>query len=134
MALRVETGGDWTLLLQAIQGDTEINPFRPLIWDFGSQSLMLAKRWGKHLFAARYDNFEVEFDDRPAWTGSEDGDAWTAAWSFERDAHWRFTLEWLQVESDVPARSIELGEPAFARESKVELAVRYTLGGTAPGN
>jgi hypothetical protein len=130
VALRIETGGDWTLLLQAIEGDTEINPFRALIWDFDSQSVMLAKRWGKHLLAARYDTFEVEFDDRPAWTGSEDGHAWTTAYSYERDAHWRFALEWLQVESDVPARSIELGEPAFARESKLELSVRYTLGGT----
>lgn len=127
VALRIETGDEWTLLLQAIQGDTAINPFQPLLWDFDSQSAMLAKRFGRHMFAARYDAFEIEFNDHPNWAGSEDGHAWTAAWSFERDDHWRFALEWLRIESDVPARIIEFGQPAFAAETKIELSARYTL-------
>ena len=55
VALRVETGGEWTVLLQALKGDTAINPFRLLLWEFDSQSALLAKRWGRHLLAARYD-------------------------------------------------------------------------------
>ena len=129
VALRVETGNEWTLLLQAVAGDTAINPFQMLTWDFDSQSAMVAKRWGRHMLAARYDAFEIEFDQHPNWAGSEDGHAWTAAWSFERDAHWRFTLEWLRVESNVPARTVEFGEPPFAAETKIELSAKYTLHG-----
>jgi len=33
------------------------------------------------------------------------------------------------VESDVPARTMMLGETAFATESKLELSVRYSLSG-----
>ena len=43
--------------------------------------------------------------------------------------HWRFAIEWLRVESDVPTRVEFLGEAAFARESKLELSVRYMLSG-----
>jgi hypothetical protein len=129
VALRVETGSDWTVLVQAMEGDTAIDPFRLLLWEFDSRSAMVAKRWGRHMFAARYDAFEIEFDHRPWWAGSEDGHAWTAAWTFERDDHWRFALEWLRVDSDVPARTADYGEPPFARETKVELSARYTLGG-----
>lgn len=129
VGLRVETGDEWTLLVQAMKGDTAINPFRLLVWEFESQSAMIAKRWGRHMLAARYDAFEIEFDQHPNWAGSEDGHAWTAAWSFERDDHWRFALEWLRVESKVPARTLEFGEPPFAAESKIELSARYTLRG-----
>jgi hypothetical protein len=129
VALRVETGSEWTVLLQALKGDTAINPFQPLLWDFDSQSAMVAKRWGRHVLAARYDAFEIEFNDHPNWAGSEDGHAWTAAWSYERDDHWRFALEWLRVESTVPARTVDFGEPPFAAETKIELSARYTLHG-----
>jgi hypothetical protein len=129
VALRVETGSEWTLLVQAMRGDTAIDPFRLLVWDFDSQSAMVAKRWGRHMLAARYDAFEIDFDQHPSWAGSEDGHAWTAAWSFERDDHWRFALEWLRVESRVPARTVEFGEPPFAAETKIELSARYSLHG-----
>jgi len=129
LALRVETGNEWTLLLQAMDGDTIINPFRPLVWEFDSQSALLAKRWHKQMLAVRYDLFEIEFDRDRNEPGSEHGRAWTVAWSYERGDDWRFALEWLRVESDVPARVVMFGEPAFAAESKLELSVRYTVAG-----
>jgi hypothetical protein len=129
VGLRIETASDWTVLLQALTGDTAIDPFQPLRWEFDSQSAMAAKRWGRHMLAARYDAFEIEFNQRPDWAGSEHGHAWTAAWSFERDDHWRFALEWLRVESTVPARTADFGEVPFAAEARIELSARYTLHG-----
>lgn len=128
-ALRIETAGNWTVLLQALDGDTEINPFRSLVWNFDSLSAMAAKRWGGHMLAARYDSFEVEFDHWPSRPGSENGHAWTFAYSYEYDPHWRFALEWLQVDSNVPARVFTSGDPMFASESKLELSARYSLTG-----
>ena len=128
-ALRVETPSDWTVLLQAMDGDTAINPFMLLTWEFDSQSALLAKRWARHMVAARYDWFEVEMQNNPARPGSENGEAWALAYSFDTGEHWRVALEWLQVESDVARRVVLLGEPAFARESKLEMSVRYSLAG-----
>jgi len=128
-ALRIETSKDWTVLLQAMQGDTAINPYMLLNWDFNSQSALVAKRWGRHMLGAHYDWFEVEFQDDPAASGSETGNAWAIAYSYDPGAHWRLALEWLRVESDVPARAEYLGEAPFATESKLELSVRYMLSG-----
>ena len=66
----------------------------------------------------------------PLKDGSEDGNAWALAYSYDLGEHWRFALEWLRVESDVPARVEFLGEPPFATESKLEFSARYLLSGS----
>ena len=127
-ALRIETSRDWTVLLQWLDGSTVIVPNHFHIqWDFNSRSAMLAKSFGHHLLSARYDTFEVD-KSRSNTPGSEDGHAWTAAYSFTPGNSWRFMLEWLRVRSDVQARA-RLGEPTLATETKVELSVRYALSG-----
>ena len=128
-ALRIETSNDWTVLLQGMQGDTAINPFMLLYWEFDSQSALVAKRWGSQMLAAHYDWFKIEFEHDPAASGSETGNAWAIAYSYDTGEHWRFALEWLRVESDVPTRAEYLGEAPFATESKLELSVRYRLSG-----
>lgn len=129
-ALRIETARDWTVLIQAMEGDTVIVPSRTRTWEFDSQSVLLAKRLKRHLLALRYDTFGVEFDARPNAPGSEQGDAWALAWSYEKDAHWRLALEWLRVESDVPRRATALAESPVATESKLEFSARYSLDGS----
>lgn len=129
-ALRLEGGDGWTALLQALDGETYVAPGGPwLDWAFDSQSVLVAKRIGAHMLAARYDAFAVEFRDDPLAWGSEDGHAWTVAYTFDRGGPWRFAVEWLQVTSDVRAR-IALGESPLATESKIELSARYTLTGS----
>jgi hypothetical protein len=129
-ALRIETANEWTVLLQALDGRTVIVPFTWLTWEFDSQSALIARRFGSHMIAARFDRFAVEFGHDPDAAGSEDGHAWALAYSREHGEHWRFALEWLRVRSDVPARAAWLGEPALVTESKLELSARYSLGGS----
>ncbi len=130
-ALRVETGGGWTALVQALDGETYIAPDGFwLDWRFDSWSALLAKRFGPHMIAARRDAFNVEFMGSATASGSEDGDAWTVAYSWDRGGPWRFALEWLRVKSDVPARAEFLGESPLATETKLEFSARYLLSGT----
>lgn len=49
---------------------------------------------------------------------------------FNADAHWRITLEWLQVISSSYNRD-DLGGPPLLSETQVQLAVRYALGSRA---
>jgi hypothetical protein len=129
-ALRLENSDGWTAILQVLDGDTFIAPGGPWLgWAFDSQSVLVAKRFGAHMIAARYDAFAVEFEDDPRAWGSEDGHAWTVAYTFDRGGAWRFAAEWLRVTSDVRAR-IPLGESPLATESKIELSARYTLSGS----
>jgi len=130
-ALRIETGNGWTAIVQALDGSTYIAPGGFwLDWQFDSQSALLAKRNGAHMLALRYDRFNVLFRGDPAESGSEDGNAWALAYSYDPGERWRFALEWLRVESDVPARVELLAEPAFATESKLEFSARYSLSGS----
>ena len=129
-ALRIETGNDWTLLLQRLEGDTYIAPGGFwLEWDYTSNSAMLVKSFGPHRLAVRYDDFEVDFDEDEQAPGNERGHALDITYAFERGETWRFMLEWIRVKSDVAARPVLLGEPALATESKVELSIRYMISG-----
>jgi hypothetical protein len=129
-ALRVETGNGWTVLVQALDGETYIAPGGYwLDWLYDSQSALLAKRMGAHMLALRYDQFAVEFLGDRSIPGSEDGDAWAVAYSWDRGGPWRFALEWLRVNSDVPAR-ITLAENPLATETKLEFSARYLLSGS----
>ena len=130
-ALRIETGDGWTAIAQGLKGDTLVAPFgHSFEWTFRSYSALLAKRHGPHMLAVRYDRFDVDYDD-PGEPGNEDGRAFTVAYSFDRGAHWRFMLEWIQVRSDVAARAeLPIPEPALATETKVELSARYALRGS----
>ncbi len=64
-------------------------------------------------------------------SGAENGHAWTAAYVYEPTAHWKLTLEGLRVASNELNRLLALGQPTFARETQVQLAVRYALGSLA---
>jgi hypothetical protein len=129
--LRVETGNGWTVLLQALDGETYIAPGGPwLDWQYDSQSALVAKRVGPHMLALRYDQFGVQFLGDSSAPGSEDGDAWTLAYTWDRGGPWRFGLEWLRVKSDVPARAAYLAENPLATETKLEFSARYLLSGS----
>jgi len=131
VALRLESGNGWTAILQALDGVTYIAPGGYwLEWKFDSQSALISRREGAHMLALRYDEFNVLFMGDPSISNSEDGNAWALAYSYEPGTRWRFALEWLRVESDVPARVELLGEPAFATESKLEFSARYSLSGS----
>jgi phosphate-selective porin len=79
------------------------------------------------MLTTRYDAFEVGFMNDPSAPGSEDGHAWTFAYSWDPGDHWRFAAEWLRVTSDVKTRPVALGEPAIAIESKLEISARYVF-------
>jgi hypothetical protein len=127
--VRIDADHGWTVIAQWLDGDTVIAPpGLQLSWPFRSEFALLAKRFGRHTLSARYDRFAVD-STAPNGAGMQDGHAWTAAYVFEPDAHWRFTLEWLQVMSSSFNRQ-DGGGPPLATETQVQLAVRYLFGST----
>jgi phosphate-selective porin len=83
---------------------------------------------GKSTLTARYDRFDVDSLGAEGY-GQQSGHAWTAAYVFAPDVHWRFTLEWVRVVSSNYNRE-ELGGAPLLSESQVQLAIRYALGST----
>jgi hypothetical protein len=126
---RYEGSDGITAIVQTLRGDTTIAPEGYwLDWPFRAQYALLAKTLGRHTLSVRYDHFAVDASASAGGDGAEIGHAWTAAYVFTRDAHWRFTLEWLHVSSNSYEREDGFNLAPFASETQVQLAVRYALG------
>ncbi len=126
--VRIESAGGWTGLVQWLDGETYIEPGENYIsWPFRARFALVSRQLGKHRLSVRYDSFAVD-SEAPDGDGAQRGHAWTAAYVFEPNFHWRCTLEWLRVTSDSANRALELGQPRVATEAQVQLAIRYALG------
>jgi hypothetical protein len=126
--VRVESESGWTVIAQWLDGETTIAPGgMTFSWPFRSEFALVARRFGRHALSARYDRFSIDSLGSDESYGAQDGHAWTAAYVFEADAHWRFTVEWLSVRSSSYNRA-DAGGPPLLTETQLQLAVRYALG------
>jgi hypothetical protein len=126
--VRVEGDNGWTVIAQWLDGKTTIAPpGLQLTWPFRAEYALLSRRLGRHTLSARYDRFQVDSSNLEQGGGWQDGHAWTAAYTFNASAHWRFTLEWLRVVSSSYNRQ-DLGGPLLATETQLQLAIRYAFG------
>lgn len=127
---RLETADGWTGIAQWLKGETTIQPGGlRLGYPFDAKFLLVSKRTGKHTLSARYDKFEVltGFTTATGDDYAQYGHAWTFAYIFEPNAHWRFTLEWLSVTTESSLRE-QFGGEELLNEHKIEAAFRYALG------
>ena len=126
--VRAESENGWTVIAQYLDGETAVGPASGYEgWPFKARYGMVSREIGHHRISLRYDSFALnsESSDGDGW---QHGHAWTAAYVFEPDNHWRFTLEWLRVISDADYRPDYLGVPPRATETQVQLSVRFALG------
>jgi hypothetical protein len=128
--VRIEGDGGWTGIVQWLDGETTTAadglPGGLSSWPFRSEFALLSKRFGRHTFSARYDRFTVDSVGAGGY-GAQDGHAWTAAYLFAIDAHWRVAVEWLQVVSSSSSRE-DFGGAPLLTETQLQLSVRYALG------
>ena len=114
-ALRVETGNGWTASCRRSMATRTSRRADSGSTGSSIRSPRCSPNAGARTCSPCATTHSKSFKrDDPTATGSEDGHAWALAYSFDPGEHWRFALEWLRVESDVPARVEDLGEPAFA--------------------
>jgi phosphate-selective porin len=96
-------------------------------WRFETGFLLVARDFGRHRIAARYDEFRVRPVDQPGSIWSTDkGDAITLGWTWQLREHVELIGEWLRVDSNTGNRAL-LGEAPHARENSLQFAVRLTL-------
>jgi hypothetical protein len=128
VGLRAESANGWTGIVQWLDGETYIAPGGTYVgWPFRARFALVSRQMGRHRLSMRYDSFAVESESADGG-GAQHGHAWTAAYVFEPDTHWKVTLEWLRVTSDAANRALDLGTPRVATETQIQLAVRFALG------
>jgi hypothetical protein len=128
--VRIEADHGWTAIAQWLDGESTTAadgvPGALSSWPFRAEYALLSKRFGRSALSARYDRFVVDSIGAEGY-GAQSGHAWTAAYVFTPETHWRFTLEWIQVVSSNYSRE-ELGGAPILTERQLQLAVRYALG------
>jgi hypothetical protein len=128
VGLRAEDDAGWTAIVQWMAGQTFVEPdeIGLLGWNFVTRYVLLSKRSGRNTFSVRYDDFKVAAE-QPFALGDQAGHAVTLAYRFEANSHWRFTLEGVRTRGFQANRTILAGEPPFATQSLVQLAIRYAV-------
>jgi hypothetical protein len=128
VGLRAESASGWTAIVQWLDGQTDAEPDgEDYRWPFRARFALVSRQIRNHRLSIRYDSFAVDSQSDDG-DGAQHGHAWTAAYVFEPDTHWKVTLEWLRVTSDASSRAIDLGTRTVATETQVQLAVRFALG------
>jgi hypothetical protein len=124
LGARYDGPGGLAVIAQWLDGSTDATPDPAYHWNFDTAFLLLAREFGPHRLAVRYDEFKV----RPAGApfSAEDGHAWTLGWTWNVREHVELAAEWLRVDS-VAGNRAALGEQPAAREQSLQLAVRLSL-------
>ena len=122
---RVQLARGVEVLGQFLDGWSAMGPEEAVDAYYRSWYLLASAARGPHRFSVRYDGFRVRDEDRfrAVDPNDEEGDAWTAAWSFDLDARTTVLLELLSVDSTRPARAL-IGLSEDARETLVQVGVR----------
>jgi hypothetical protein len=121
----------WTLISQWLSGRTCVDSEEETYcWHFDSEFLLASWSQGPDRLSGRYDRFEMHQslpeDDAEEDTYSDRGHAWTFAYQREINRYLSLALEFLQIDSRLPARE-EIGAAPMAAERQLELAFRLQL-------
>jgi hypothetical protein len=122
---------DWTVIGQWLHGRTYEDPGVPHnAWSYNSEFLLASLNRGPMRYSVRYDRYEMQqtfstYDDFPILL-ADHGHAWTLACTRDFNPHWSMTLEAIESDSNVPLRAV-YGDPVYADEKMLQLAVRFTL-------
>jgi hypothetical protein len=128
VGFRYDAAGGTTLIAQYMKGRTYASSDHAFCWDFKTWFALIAREFGKHRFAMRYDDFSVlqtTLHSPPPWS-KDLGNAWTLGWTWAVRDHLEVSAEWLRIKSLHTTRSA-LGESARAVEHSAQLALKIFL-------
>ncbi len=127
LAVRWQPDNHWTLLAQALRGETYIGPWTTWVkgWDMDAWFVLGSYELGNWRGSARYEEFSTaQFRGRRPWNLDDDGRAFTVSTSWDFARGWQLAAEWLRVESYLAARSGH-GLAPGQTEEQLQLALRY---------
>lgn len=127
LGARFDGPDGFAMIAQWLKGETWASPNPASGWHFETAFVLVAREFGAHRLALRYDDFSttpVELSGS-SWS-RESGQAFALGWSWRPREHVELAAEWLQVDSRFDARAA-LDEPPRARENGLQFALRLSL-------
>ncbi len=132
VAMQISLPWNLGLMAQWLTGRTIMGPVigtgtRIVDNDFEAAYVMLTRMQNGHRITLRYDDFSVEDNDAFRMDdNNESGDALTLAYVYDHSDNLQIAVEWLQVDSDRPAREY-IGLPSSSTETIVRAQLRWKL-------
>jgi hypothetical protein len=127
IGLRYDGPAGFALIAQYLDGNTSASSDLRNEWNFKTGFVMLAREFGTHRFAVRYDDFQVDPINAPgSFWSSDKGEAWTLGWTWKVRQHVELAGEWMQVDSTNGNRAL-YGDTVKAKERILQLALRLSL-------
>jgi hypothetical protein len=127
LGARFEPDAHWTLIAQALDGNTAVGggDDPQFYMRFRAAFALASYEWGRQRLTGRYDQFHTH--QLSGFLGpphTQDGHAWTIAWTYDLGEHWQFLSEWIRVASSFPPR-LALDEQVSQTQTQLQLAARY---------
>lgn len=129
--LRWELPGDFTFIIQHLQGDTAVGASTDgrgaHVLDYAAGFALISKVFGEQRATLRYDRYDTNTRRGILFFNSwQKGDAWTFAYSIDLYRNWQLIAEGLVNDSRARQRRLQ-GAAMQAAERSVQVAVRYTF-------
>lgn len=126
LGVRITPDAHWTFIWQGMRGITEVD-LPTMTWYFDSQFLLASWQRGPHRLTARAERFSTDHAVTfyPV-ANSQDGHAFTAAWSWDVAPRTQLVLEQLWITSRLPLR-VSTRQPVALSERTLQLALRVDL-------
>ncbi len=125
LGLRLHPGAGWELAAQAMLGSTLVGR-RAVYADVAAWYVLASHRFGPGQATIRYDRFRVDEEDDilPQDPNSEHGNALALAYALDLNPSFTLVSEFLQVNSERPARALIHTDPR-QRERSLTVSLRY---------
>jgi hypothetical protein len=115
------------VIVQWLDGSTDASTDLRNSWKFDTWFALVAREFGRHRFAVRYDDFSVTPVVLPnSFWENERGDALTFGWTWQVRQHVEVAGEWLRIDSRTGNRGL-VGDAPQDIEHSVQLALRLSL-------
>lgn len=127
LGVRWQPDANWTLISQALRGDTYVGPQATwgAAWDMDAWFLLGSYESGPWRWSARYEGFSTsQFKGAGSPRYDDTGHALTIGGLWQLADSWQLGAEWLRVRSTFVARE-ELGLSPRQVDQQLQLSLRY---------
>ncbi|HSE40691.1 MAG TPA: hypothetical protein VLH08_07990 [Acidobacteriota bacterium] len=119
---------NFELLAQYMKGNSVMGFGNMVDIDFSAWFVLSTLEYNQHRFSVRYDDFEVNDQDRFVLedNNNEEGWALTGAWIWKFEERFRLAVEYLHIRDERPVRA-SMNLPVRSTQNQLQASVRIEL-------
>jgi hypothetical protein len=119
---------NFELLAQYMKGNSVMGFGNMVDIDFSAWFVLSTLEYNQHRFSVRYDDFEVNDQDRFVLEDNNNDEGWalTGAWIWKFEERFRLAVEYLHIRDERPVRA-SMNLPVRSTQNQLQASVRIEL-------